>query len=83
MTKKKPLLEEYISAEEAAKILSEKMGREISARNMYQLAHRKKNPIRTQVVGNRFVYNRSDTENTTIKEKQQVESSGRKQHESN
>ena len=68
MAKKVIKLSDYVTAEQGAHILSER-GWPVSARNMYQLAHRKKNPIRTQQVGNRFLYHRGDIESITLRQR--------------
>jgi hypothetical protein len=59
----------YITAEEAAQLLSERLGRTIPPAYMYKLARRKKNPVRTQTIGNRFLYHRADIEQTTVTQK--------------
>ena len=70
MTKKIERLTDYVSAEDAANIVSARLGRQIPAGYMYKLAHRKKNPVRTQQMGNRFLYNRADIETCTVTQKQ-------------
>src|SRR5215472_3257746 len=68
MTKKIERLSDYITAEEAAQYLSARLGRTVPPVYIDKLTHRKKNPVRIQTMGNRFLYNRADIENTTIRE---------------
>lgn len=69
MTKRIEKLDDYISAGDAAKMLSERLGRPISNRYLSSMAQRKKNPVRTKPMGNRFVYNRADIEQATVTQK--------------
>jgi uncharacterized protein YjbI with pentapeptide repeats len=58
----------YSTASEAARYLSEKLGRSISVNYIRKLAHRKKHPVRTQPMGDRLLYHRDDIENATIRQ---------------
>jgi predicted CopG family antitoxin len=69
MVKKIIPLDSYISAHDAAELLSEKLGRPVSSEYIRKLARRKKQPVRTQVRSNRLLYNREDLETVTIKKK--------------
>jgi hypothetical protein len=69
MTKKIIPLNSYIGASEAANLLSLKMGRWINPEYLTKLAKSKKQPIRTQQVSNRLLYNREDLEKVVIKQK--------------
>jgi hypothetical protein len=70
MPKKKPLLlDDFIAAGDAAKLLSERLGRPITNRYIHKLSIRAKNPIRSQQIGNRWVYHRGDIESTTIRQR--------------
>src|SRR5579884_4117736 len=70
MVKKIIALNEYISAHDAAQLLSAKHGRPISPKYIRSLSKRKKNPVRTQEMSNRLLYNRADIEMVSIKQKQ-------------
>jgi hypothetical protein len=70
MTKKITRLEDYISASDAASLLSAKLGRSIDPEYMTKLAKSKKQPIHTRWMGNRLLYLKSDIESVTIKAKQ-------------
>jgi len=67
MPKKIVALADYISASDAASLLSEKLGRPIASKYIRKLANRKKQPVRTQPMGNRLLYNREDIEAATIR----------------
>ncbi len=70
MPKKKALLlDDYITAGDAAKLLSERLGRPITNRYIHKLATRAKNPVRSQQIGNRWVYHRGDIEQVTIRQR--------------
>jgi len=69
MTRKITRLEDYISASDAAQILSAKCGRRIAPEYLTKLSKSKKQPIRTQQMSNRLLYNREDLEKVTIKKK--------------
>ena len=69
MPKKIVALSDYISASDAAQLLSEKHGRPISAKYMRLLSKSKKQPIRTEWLNNRLMYNKEDIEAVIIREK--------------
>lgn len=69
MTKKIIPLDSYVSAHVAAQLLSLNMGRPIQPRYVVKLSRRKKNPVRTQEMGNRLLYNRDDVLASTVKQK--------------
>ena len=69
MTRKVDRFQDWISAKDAANILTKKMGRTINPEYMTKLAKSKKQPIRTQEVSNRLLYRREDLEKVTIKQK--------------
>jgi len=70
MVRKIQALADWISAHDAAQLLSLKLKRPISPRYIRKLSHRKKEPIRTQEMSNRLLYNRADLEQVTIRQKQ-------------
>jgi hypothetical protein len=69
MVKKIIALNEYVSAHDAAQLLSAKHGRPISGKYIRSLSKRKKNPVRTQPMGNRLLYHRDDLEKVTVRAK--------------
>jgi hypothetical protein len=69
MSKKITPLDTYISAHDAALLLSAKLGRPVSSEYIRKLARRKKNPVRTEQRSNRLLYNREDLEQVVIKKK--------------
>ncbi len=69
MPKKIVALSDYITASDAALLLSQKSGRPISSRYIGKLAKRKKQPVRTQQMSNRLLYCREDLEQVMIKKK--------------
>jgi hypothetical protein len=73
MVKKIVALEDYITAHDAAQLLSLKHGRPISAKYVRLLAKRKKQPVRAQQKGDRILYHREDIMTSTIKEKAKEE----------
>ena len=70
MVKKIQALADWLSAHDSAQLLSLKHERPISVKYIRLLAKRKKQPVRTQQMSNRLLYNRADLEVCTIKEKQ-------------
>ena len=70
MVKKIQALADWISAHDAAQVLSLKHDRPISAKYIRRLSKRSKNPVRTQPSSNRLLYNRDDILNCDIREKQ-------------
>lgn len=71
MPKKIIALTDYISAHDAALLLTQKMGRPISNKYVRKLAERKREPVRTQPMGNRLLYHREDIEACTIRQKRE------------
>lgn len=69
MPKKIVPLADYISARDASQILSKKHGRPISVDYVRLLSKSKKQPIRTEWLNNRLMYNREDIEAVTIRQK--------------
>ena len=69
MVKKIEPLSNWISCNQAAHLLSEKMGFPIEPRSIRQLAKRKKQPVRTQSLGYHQLYNRDDLDKVVIKQK--------------
>lgn len=73
MVKKIIPLDSYISAHDAAQVLSLKHDRPIDPKYIRSLSKRKKNPVRTQPSSNRLLYSREDLEKVTIKAKRRAE----------
>jgi len=69
MVKKIIPLDSYISAHDAAELLSDKLGRPVSSEYIRKLARRKKNPVRIEERSNRLLYNRDDILASTVKQK--------------
>jgi len=69
MVKKIVALADWLSASDAAQLLSSKYDRLISSRYIRKLSLRKKNPVRTQEMSNRLLYNRADLEACTIRQR--------------
>lgn len=69
MVKKIIALNEYISAHDAAQLLSAKQGRPISPKYIRSLSKRTKNPVRTQQMSNRLLYSREDILACTVRAK--------------
>jgi hypothetical protein len=69
MVKKIVALTDYITASDAAYLLSLKHERPISPKYIRLLAKRVKNPVRTQQKGDRLLYSREDLEKVVIKKK--------------
>ena len=69
MTKKITPLDSYISAHDAAELLSEKLGRPVSSEYIRKLAKRVKNPVRTEQRSNRLLYHRDDILSSDVKQK--------------
>jgi hypothetical protein len=72
MVKKIVALSDYITASDAAHLLSLKHKRPISAKYVRLLAKRKKNPVQTQQKGDRLLYSREDLEQVVIKKKRDI-----------
>lgn len=70
MVKKIQALADWISAHDAAQVLSLKHDRPISPKYIRSLSKRSKNPVRTQQMSNRLLYNRDDILASNIKHKQ-------------
>lgn len=69
MTKKITRFEDWITANDAALLLSDKLARPVSSEYIRKLANRKRNPVRTQPSSNRLLYNRDDLEQVVVKRK--------------
>jgi hypothetical protein len=69
MPKKIVALSDYITASDAALILSQNSGHPISSRYIGKLSKRKKNRVRTQEMGNRLLYNREDILASSVRQK--------------
>jgi len=70
MPKKLNRLEDYISAHDAAQLLSLKMHRPIQPQYIRQLAKSKKQSVRTQSKGSHYqLYNRDDILACTVRQK--------------
>lgn len=67
MAKKIQALADWISAHDAAQVLSLKYERPISPKYIRSLSKRKKQPVRIQERSNRFLYNRDDVLASDIK----------------
>jgi hypothetical protein len=67
--KKKEDIRDYISAHDAAQLLSIKHGRPIRPDYISKLAHSKRRRIRVCQIGDRLYYHRADIEATTIRER--------------
>ena len=72
MTKKIIPLADWLSAHDAAQLLSLNHGRPIQPRYVVKLSRRKKNPVRTQEMGNRLLYNRDDVLASEVKQKRSI-----------
>lgn len=70
MVKKIQALADWISAHDAAQVLSLKHDRPISPKYIRRLSKRTKNPVRTMPSSNRLLYNRDDILASNVKEKQ-------------
>jgi hypothetical protein len=69
MTRRINKFEDWITANKAAQLLTEKLGFPIESRYIRELAKRKKNPIRTQSLGYHQLYNRDDILSANVKQK--------------
>ena len=69
MVKKIQALADWLSAHDAAQLLSLNHERPISPKYIRSLAKRKKNPVRTQTMSSRLLYNKDDILDCTIKQK--------------
>jgi hypothetical protein len=69
MSKKIIALDDYISARDAAQILSAKHGRPVSSRYIRSLSKRAKNPVATQQISNRLLYLKDDILACEIKQR--------------
>lgn len=69
MTRKIVALADYISAHDAAQMLSLKMGRPVQPKYIRTLAKSKRQPVRTQRFSNRLLYFRADIEQASVKQK--------------
>lgn len=69
MVKKIEPLSNWITANDAAIILSKKLGHPIASRYIRQLAKSKRQPVRTQSLGYHQLYHKADVESANIKQK--------------
>ena len=72
MTKKINKYEDWVTANDAATLLSDKLARPVPSRYIRQLAKRKRNPVRTQSLGYHQLYNRDDILSSTVKQKRSI-----------
>jgi hypothetical protein len=70
MVKKVVYLSDYISASDAANILTAKHGRPISTDYVRLLSKRKTQPVRFVRIGNRLAYNKHDVETCVIRKRE-------------
>jgi len=70
MPKKIQALADWLSAHDSAQLLSLKHERPIDPKYIRRLSKRTRNPVRTQEMSNRLLYNREDLEKVAIKKKQ-------------
>ena len=69
MVRKIQALADWLSAHDSAQLLSLKHDRRIDPKYIRTLSKRKKQPVRTQEMSNRLLYNRDDLEKVVIKKK--------------
>jgi hypothetical protein len=69
MTKKVDRFENWISASDAAQLLSEKSGRRVDPEYITKMAKSKKQPIKTRQMSNRLLYNREDILASKVKQR--------------
>jgi hypothetical protein len=63
-------LADWISAHDAAQLLSLKHGRPIDPKYIRRLSKRTKDPVRTKEMSNRLLYSREDLEQVTIRQRE-------------
>jgi hypothetical protein len=73
MVKKIIPLADWVSASDAAQLLSDKMGRPVRSRYIRTLSKSKRQPVQTQTVSNRLLYNRADILRCEVKQKAKKE----------
>ena len=73
MTKKINRFEDWVTADKAAQLLSEKMGYPIASRYVRPLAKSKRQPVRTQSLGYHQLYHREDILAYTVRAKKGTE----------
>ena len=69
MTKKIIPLSSYLSAKDAASLLSKKLDRTIDPEYLTKLAKSKKQPVRTRSLGYHQLYCKEDLERVTVRKK--------------
>ena len=69
MTKKANRFEDWITAEKAAQLLSDKLGFPVPSRYIRKLAKRKKDPVRTESLGYHQLYHRDDVLASKVKQR--------------
>jgi hypothetical protein len=69
MTKKLNRLEDWLSASDAASLLSDKMGFPIDPKYIARLARSKKQPVKTRPVSGHLLYLKADIERCKVRKK--------------
>jgi hypothetical protein len=69
VVRKKEDINDYVTAHDAAQILSLKMGRRVRPDYISKMAKSKKRSIRRVLMGDRWMYHRDDIEAATITQK--------------
>ena len=69
MVKKIEPLSNWITANDAASLLSLKLGHPIASRYIRQLAKSRRQPVRTRSLGYHQLYHKADVESANIKQK--------------
>jgi hypothetical protein len=69
MVKKIEPFSNWITADKAATLLSEKLGYPVPSRYIRKLAKRKKQPVRTQSLGYHQLYHRDDVLASQVKQR--------------
>ncbi len=73
MAKKIQALDSWVSAHDAANLLSQKFNRPIDPKYIRTLSKRRFQPVRTQQMSNRLLYSKDDLEQVTIRQRAQKE----------
>ena len=69
MTKKANRFEDWLTANDAAQLLSAKLGRPVRPSYCRQLAKSKRQPVRTESLGYHQLYNKDDILASIVKQK--------------
>ncbi len=72
MTKKANRFEDWLTANDAAHLLSKKLGRPVLPKYIRTLAKSKRQPVRIQSLGYHQLYNRDDILAAVVKQKNSV-----------